>query len=43
MFAFMALKGEAFPAYFDTGVYVITPDVVDGSTGILDPFTRQRY
>ncbi|MDK2950820.1 MAG: ribose transport system substrate-binding protein [Kosmotogales bacterium] len=43
MFAFMALKGEAFPSYFDTGVYVITPDVVDESTGILDPFTRQRY
>ncbi|HOO32627.1 MAG TPA: ABC transporter substrate-binding protein [Thermotogota bacterium] len=43
MFAYMALQGESFPSYFDTGVYVITEDDLDSAEGILDPFTRKRY
>ncbi|HOI62697.1 MAG TPA: ABC transporter substrate-binding protein [Mesotoga sp.] len=43
MFAFMAINGEPLPAYLDTGVYVITKDILEDSMMILDPFSRKKY
>ncbi len=43
MFAFMALHDEPLPEYYDTGVYVVTRDILDESMWILDPFGRARY
>ncbi|MGC9321276.1 MULTISPECIES: ABC transporter substrate-binding protein [unclassified Mesotoga] len=43
MYAFMAIHGEPLPEYYDTGVYVITKDILEESMEILDPFSRKRY
>jgi len=39
----MAIHGEPLPEYYDTGVYIITKDILEESMEILDPFSRKRY